>query len=115
MLRRIGQGTYGCVVEARDRVTGGFVAVKKIRQAFELATEVKHVLREIRLLRHFNHDNVLGLLDIMLMSVSTSEVVTIRERIFDASTVTPAVRTNSGLGRARWAGRTHWRGAMRRA
>lgn len=34
------------------------------------------------------------LLDIMLMSVSTSEVLTIRERIFDASPVTPAVRAN---------------------
>ena len=35
-----------------------------------------------------------GLVDIMLMSVSTSEVLTIRERIFDASPVTPAVRAN---------------------
>jgi len=35
-----------------------------------------------------------GLLDIMLMSVSTSEVLTIRRRIFDASPVTPAVRAN---------------------
>jgi len=35
-----------------------------------------------------------GLLDIMLMSVSVSEVLTIRERIFDSSPVTPAVRTN---------------------
>ena len=31
-----------------------------------------------------------GLLDIMLMSVSTNEVLTIRERLFDASPVTPA-------------------------
>jgi hypothetical protein len=35
-----------------------------------------------------------GLLDIMLMSVSTSEVLTIRQRIFDSSPVTPAVRAN---------------------
>jgi hypothetical protein len=35
-----------------------------------------------------------GLLDIMLMSVSTNEVLTIRERIFDSSPVTPAVRAN---------------------
>ena len=34
------------------------------------------------------------LLDIMLMSVSTNEVLTIRERIFDGSPVTPAVRAN---------------------
>ncbi|MGB2821869.1 MAG: hypothetical protein WBF17_12870, partial [Phycisphaerae bacterium] len=35
-----------------------------------------------------------GLLDIMLMSVSINEVLTIRERIFDASPVTPAIRAN---------------------
>lgn len=35
-----------------------------------------------------------GLLDIMLMSVSTNEILTIRERIFDGSDVTPAVRAN---------------------
>ena len=35
-----------------------------------------------------------GLVDIMLMSVSTNEILTIRERIFDSSPVTPAVRAN---------------------
>ena len=35
-----------------------------------------------------------GLIDIMHMSASTSEIVTIRERIFEHSTVTPAVRAN---------------------
>ena len=35
-----------------------------------------------------------GLVDIMLMSASTSEFLTIQERIFDFSPVTPAVRAN---------------------
>jgi hypothetical protein len=35
-----------------------------------------------------------GLVDIMLMSASTSELLTIRERLFDNSHVTPAVRAN---------------------
>lgn len=35
-----------------------------------------------------------GLVDIMLMSVSTSEELTIRERLFDNSPVTPAIRAN---------------------
>ncbi|MEX0643356.1 MAG: hypothetical protein WD468_11675 [Pirellulales bacterium] len=35
-----------------------------------------------------------GLVDIMLMSVSTSEALTIRARLFDASPVTPAIRAN---------------------
>lgn len=48
-----------------------------------------------------------GLVDIMLMSASSNEILTIRERIFDQSSVTPAVRANdttdiwlaSGTGR----------------
>jgi hypothetical protein len=35
-----------------------------------------------------------GLVDIMLMSASTAEMLTIQERLFDASGVTPAVRAN---------------------
>jgi hypothetical protein len=35
-----------------------------------------------------------GLVDIMLMSASTSEILTIQERIFDNSQVTPAARAN---------------------
>jgi hypothetical protein len=35
-----------------------------------------------------------GLVDIMLMSASTSEVLTIHERLFDGSHVTPAIRAN---------------------
>src|ERR1700676_3662954 len=35
-----------------------------------------------------------GLVDIMLMSASTSEVLTLYRRLFDHSPVTPAVRAN---------------------
>jgi hypothetical protein len=35
-----------------------------------------------------------GFVDIMLMSASTSEILTIRERIFDNSPMTPAIRAN---------------------
>src|ERR671937_3188653 len=35
-----------------------------------------------------------GLVDIMLMSASTSEVLTIHKRTFDGSPVTPAARVN---------------------
>jgi hypothetical protein len=35
-----------------------------------------------------------GLVDILLMSASSSEVLTIHERLFDGSSVTPAVRAN---------------------
>ena len=35
-----------------------------------------------------------GLVDIMLMSTSTSEILTIKERLFDNSPITPAIRAN---------------------
>jgi hypothetical protein len=35
-----------------------------------------------------------GLVDIMLMSASTSEILTLRERLFDSSHITPACRAN---------------------
>jgi hypothetical protein len=35
-----------------------------------------------------------GLVDIMLMSANTSEILTIRERLFDNSAITPAIRAN---------------------
>ena len=43
---------------------------------------------------HIRANTQQSLLDIMLMSVSTNDVLTIRERIFDGSPVTPAIRTN---------------------
>jgi hypothetical protein len=43
---------------------------------------------------HIRENISQGLVDIMLMSVSTSEVLTLQERVFDGSTVTPAIRAN---------------------
>ena len=49
-------------------------------------------LQEYReLIRENTHQ---GCIDMMLMSVSTSEVLTIEERLFDGSPVTPAIRAN---------------------
>jgi len=52
-------------------------------------------VRSLAELREIIRQNVRqGLLDIMLMSVSTSEVLTIQERLFAESPVTPAIRAN---------------------
>ena len=51
--------------------------------------------RSLQEYRELMRQNVAqGLLDIMLMSVSTSEVLTLNERLFDNSPITPAVRAN---------------------
>jgi len=44
--------------------------------------------------QHMRDNARQGLLDILLMSVSSNEVLTIRERLFDDLAVTPAVRAN---------------------
>ena len=55
-------------------------------------TRVRRSLADFRdQVREISHQ---GLVDIMLMSVSTSEQLTERERLFDNSPVTPAVRAN---------------------
>lgn len=41
------------------------VAIKKIGGAFENVVDARRVLREIKLLRHLQHENVIGLRDVM--------------------------------------------------
>lgn len=63
--KAVGQGAYGLVCAGRNVVTGEPVAIKKIPKAFEDTVDCKRLLREIKILRHFRHNNVLGLLDIL--------------------------------------------------
>lgn len=62
------------------------------------ATGIDAVSRKPRTLAQYREQirqNVMqGLVDIMLMSCSTSDLLTIQERLFDRSMVTPAVRAN---------------------
>jgi serine/threonine protein kinase len=41
------------------------VAIKKIPGAFEDLIDAKRIVREIRLLRHFNHENVIKIVDLL--------------------------------------------------
>lgn len=50
---------------AINKETGEKVAIKKISNAFDSLKYTKRTLREIRILRHFNHENILSLRDIM--------------------------------------------------
>ncbi len=64
-LKWLGKGAYGVVCSATDGRTGGRVAIKKIANAFENATDARRTLREIRLLRHLRHENVVALLEVL--------------------------------------------------
>ena len=59
LLKPIGHGAYGVVCSAMDNTTGEKVAIKKINKAFEHLTDTKRTLREIKILQHFQHENVI--------------------------------------------------------
>eukprot|EP01060_Flectonema_neradi_P032860 TRINITY_DN5332_c0_g1_i1.p1 TRINITY_DN5332_c0_g1~~TRINITY_DN5332_c0_g1_i1.p1 ORF type:complete len:240 (+),score=15.51 TRINITY_DN5332_c0_g1_i1:79-798(+) len=62
----LGQGAYGVVCSALDNETGGMVAVKKVVQPFKDLESARKLVREVRLLSHFNkHSTVLGLKSII--------------------------------------------------
>lgn len=59
LIKPIGHGAYGVVCSALDNLTGDKVAIKKINKAFEHLTDTKRTLREVKILRHFHHENVI--------------------------------------------------------
>ena len=63
-IEQIGEGSYGSVISAYDRVGQTKVAVKKIRDVFDDLVDAKRVVREIRALRCLNHDNIIRLVDL---------------------------------------------------
>ena len=58
IIDTIGSGAYGVVVSAKDTVTGEIVAIKKIEKAFEHTTFTKRTLRELKILRLLNNENI---------------------------------------------------------
>ena len=65
MIKNIGQGAYGVVISALDESSGQKVAIKKVAQAFEDLVDAKRILREIALLQHFDHENIVSVIDIV--------------------------------------------------
>lgn len=65
----------GLAATGKDPITG------RARSLNDYRDQMREIIRQ-------------GLVDIMLMSASTSEALTIRERLFENSRVTPAVRAN---------------------
>merc|ERR1712038_1007267 len=68
-LTAIGSGAYGQVCSAEDTslrsADGKFikVAIKKIARPFQSAVHAKRTYRELRMLKHMVHENIIGLLD----------------------------------------------------
>ncbi|KAL1203254.1 Mitogen-activated protein kinase 3 [Cardamine amara subsp. amara] len=61
----IGRGAYGIVCSVLDSETNELVAMKKIANAFDNHMDAKRTLREIKLLRHLDHENIIGIRDVV--------------------------------------------------
>lgn len=61
----LGRGTYGVVASCHDTVTGKDVAVKKVKAVFDNAIMTKRLLREIKIMRFLQHENIVHVLDLM--------------------------------------------------
>uniref|UniRef100_A0A673H9A1 cyclin-dependent kinase n=1 Tax=Sinocyclocheilus rhinocerous TaxID=307959 RepID=A0A673H9A1_9TELE len=63
-VEKIGEGTYGVVYKAKNKITGETVALKKIRLDTETEGVPSTAIREISLLKELNHPNILSPIDL---------------------------------------------------
>eukprot|EP01038_Epipyxis_sp_PR26KG_P010090 gene10090-13562_t len=64
-LEKIGEGTYGVVYKAKDRVTETIIALKRIRLEAEDEGIPSTAIREISLLKELRHPNIVRLYDVV--------------------------------------------------
>lgn len=64
-IEQIGEGTYGQVWMGRDKQTGEIVALKKVRMDQEKEGFPVTAIRELRVLRSLQHENIVNLKDIV--------------------------------------------------
>jgi len=62
---KLGKGAYGIVWKAIDKKTRQTVALKKIFDAFQNATDAQRTYREIMFLQNLMHDNIIRLYNVL--------------------------------------------------
>jgi len=91
IIKNIGDGTYGTVVEAINKQTHEIVAIKKMKKKFGSWEECMS-LREIKHLRKLNHANVIKLKEVIRVA---NELFLIFE--FIKGTVLDLIRENQNI------------------
>eukprot|EP00927_Polykrikos_kofoidii_P014426 TRINITY_DN16312_c1_g1_i1.p1 TRINITY_DN16312_c1_g1~~TRINITY_DN16312_c1_g1_i1.p1 ORF type:complete len:458 (+),score=83.57 TRINITY_DN16312_c1_g1_i1:67-1374(+) len=73
LVKRLGSGAYGTVAafKAKD---GSMFAVKKVNRVFDHPVLALRTLREVRLLAHFRHSNILGLSKLFVQGATFEDV-----------------------------------------
>ncbi|KAL8130207.1 hypothetical protein V2J09_019362 [Rumex salicifolius] len=97
----IGKGAYGIVwysyPSSLNSETNEHVAIKKIANAFDNKVDAKRTLREIKLLRHMDHENVVAIRDIIPPPLRNSfNDVYIAYELMDTD-LHQIIRSNQGL------------------
>ncbi|KAI1292761.1 MAPK protein hog1 [Mortierella claussenii] len=59
-LQPVGMGAFGLVCSAKDELTGQPVAIKKIMKPFSTPVLSKRTYRELKLLKHLKHENIIS-------------------------------------------------------
>ncbi|XP_001337833.2 mitogen-activated protein kinase 13 [Danio rerio] len=72
-LKQIGTGAYGSVCSSINNKTKEKVAIKKLHRPFQSEIFAKRAYRELRLLKHMKHENVIGLLDVFTPATRLDE------------------------------------------
>jgi p38 MAP kinase len=81
MLSAVGSGAYGQVCSAVDTFSNKKkVAIKKLARPFQSAVHAKRTYRELKLLKHMRHENVIGLLNVFYPQHDNSQVSTYVQR-----------------------------------
>ena len=73
LIRPIGHGAYGVVISALNKQDNTKVAIKKVTRAFEDPIDAKRILREIKLMKKFVHENVIRIIDLIPPPVTAEE------------------------------------------
>ncbi|ELR11962.1 extracellular response kinase, putative [Acanthamoeba castellanii str. Neff] len=63
--QKLGKGAYGIVWKSVDKKTKETVALKKIFDAFQNDTDAQRTFREIMFLQELEHENIIGLQNVM--------------------------------------------------
>ncbi|KAI0652783.1 mitogen activated protein kinase [Trametes meyenii] len=75
-LQPVGMGAFGLVCSAKDQLTGSSVAIKKIMKPFSTSVLSKRTYRELKLLKHIQHENIISLSDVFISPLEDIYFVT---------------------------------------
>ncbi|OWM66975.1 hypothetical protein CDL15_Pgr000427 [Punica granatum] len=93
-IDKIGQGTYSNVYKAKDTLTGKIVALKKVRFDNLEPESVRFMAREIHILRHLDHPNVVKLQGLVTSRMSCSLYLVFEYMVHDLAglAATPEIK-----------------------